>query len=275
MRASRATVGFVYLLMPCVLGAAADAFAAAPGRNFFGAPVYSMGFAEACAMVLAALAGAWGWARGRTRALGGRCRTALAAMVAVGLGFLTLTAADVGYLSWRAAQLCRTDSGLRVHRTAQVAGFLGTPAIAHWAARGFEFVEDYAPVGQHATPYRHYTLGADGPVVERRAAPQARYRYSGLVIERAAYQIERHRRTVADIASGEVLGELRSYAIYPGYFDRFVLAWLPGAWRPWTCGEEAPAGAGQYDPSRGMRLYSHGDLIEATLRPLRTPDATP
>ena len=213
--------------------------------------------------------------RGSARGPGVRRRAALVAMVAVSLGFLTLTYADVVYLSWRAAQLCRADSGLRVQRTAQVAGFLGSAAIAHWAVRGFEFVEDYVPARQQAAPYRHFTLGADGPVVERRATPLARYRYSGLVIERAAYQVERHRRTVVDIASGEVLGELRSYAIHPGYFDRLLLAWLPGTWRPWTCGEEAPAGAGVYDPSRGIRRYSHGDLIEATLRPRGAPGAMP
>ncbi|MEX2481768.1 MAG: hypothetical protein WD928_13000 [Gammaproteobacteria bacterium] len=230
-------------------------------------PYYTMGFVEAAAIPIAVLvftAGLFFYRRRPTRRqLGG----ALVLTAAVVLLWEVVGNADMIYLSWQARHLCTTESGLHVYRTARTDGFLGDSAIDHWSAYGFEYVEKIKPRRDGKPPVVRYVM-ADGEITwERFPTLRSRYQYSGLRMRLAGYQVERRQRAVEDRTNGELLGELVSFAVYPGWFDRQLLALLPGTWRPWTCGEAAPAGAGSYDRFRNLRLYSHIDLIEATLKP--------
>lgn len=241
--------------------------AAPPSHALFGMPYYTMGFVEAAAVPVAVLVLAAGLFFYRRRPP--RCQLGGAFVLAAAVVLLweVVGNADMIYLSWQARRLCAAESGLHVYRTAQTDGFLGDSAIDHWSAYGFEYVEKLKPRRDGQPPVVRYVM-ADGEVTwARYPSLRSRYQYRGPLMRRVSYQVERRSRTVEDRTTGELLGELVSFAVYPGWFDRSVLAVLPGTWRPWTCGEAAPDGAGSYDRFRNMRLYSRIDLIEATLKP--------
>lgn len=247
--------------------APASLTAAPPSHALFGMPYYTMGFVEAAAVPIAVLVFSAGLFLCRRRPPRRQLGSALVLTAAVVLLWEVAGNADMIYLSWQARRLCATDSGLHVYRTAQTDGFLGDSAIDHWSDYGFEYVEKIKPRRDGKPPVVRYVM-TDGEVSwERFPTLRSRYQYRGPQMRRASYQVERRSRTVEDRTTGELLGELVSFAVYPGWFDRRVLALLPGTWHPWTCGEAAPDGAGSYDRFRDMRLYSHIDLIEATLKP--------
>jgi hypothetical protein len=242
---------------------------AAPApRALFGMPYYSMGFVEGVAVLIGLFTLAAGLIAYRHRPLRSRfCATAVL-LLSVVLVWEALWNADILYLSWSAGQHCQAEGGLQVYRTVTTDGFLGDSSIDYWSAYGFAYVEKLKPRIDGAPPVVRYVMEDGQPIWQRHTTLRSRYEYSGLIMQRAGYQLERRREQVRERKNGEVLGELVSFAIYPGQFDRLVLALLPGLWKPWTCGDRAPAGAGTYSPAHGMRLYSPKHLIKATLKPL-------
>jgi len=246
----------------------APLLAAPPPRAVFGMPYYSMGFVEGVAVPLGLLTVAVGLFVYRRRRLGGQFRASAVLVLSVVLAWEGLGNADIAYLSWSTDRHCATEGGLHVYRTVTTDGFLGDSAIDYWADYGFAYVEKLKPRSDGVAPVVRYVM-EDGKLTwKRHAALRSRYEYSGLGMQGVGYQLERRREQVRDRDTGEVLGELVSFAIYPGLVDRFVLAHLPGTWTPWTCGDRAPAGTGTYSPAHGMRLYSPKHLIKATLKPL-------
>lgn len=239
-----------------------------PPHAVFATPYYSMGFVEGMAVPLGLLTLAVGLVAYRRRPLRRRVRAVAVLLVGVVLAWEVLWNADIVYLSWLADRHCEAESGLHVYRTVRTDGFLGDSSIDYWSDYGFAYVEKLKPRGDGGAPVVRYVM-EDGELTwQRHTTLRSRYEYSGLAMQRAGYQLERRREQVRERETGEVLGELVSFAIYPGQFDRLVLALLPGAWQPWTCGDRAPAGAGTYSPAHGMRLYSPKHLIKATLKPL-------
>lgn len=180
----------------------------------------------------------------------------LAAMLLAWLLAVVVAYADVVTIARRAARLCATEGGLRVHRTAVTAGFLGDTDFAHWSAAGFDFVE----WRRHDGTLVRYTAYGAAPVRE----PRSRHE---LVLESAAAgpRVRRLRWAVRALGvaedGGQALGTYTQFEIGPGWLDRLLIAAAGLPWAPPNC-----AGAG----AAAVAALAHGRraLVTAVLRPL-------
>ncbi|HAD04470.1 MAG TPA: hypothetical protein DCF93_07535 [Desulfuromonas sp.] len=185
-------------------------------------------------------------------------RSAWPFLVALSLVLLTLPFWDVYTISREADRLCKEQGGLRVYKTVEAEGFLGDSGIEIWSKYGFKFVEsgggdkmsrysivDGKPTHQRVEKFiSHYQLntGDNHRVIEKYFA-------------RTNYQ-------VIDLRSDEILGELVTFSIYPGWLDNIVvrLSGTGSGFHPWSCGNEPPPG------SDVLRLGG-SDVVRATLKP--------
>lgn len=167
---------------------------------------------------------------------------------------------DVYAIGKEAGKLCREQAGLRVYKVVEANG-IRSGDTEFWLKQGFKFVED---VGRGGKKYRY--ILHDGTVTSEEI-PEFVTHY---VIQGGQNfrVIDKHFSSdsarVLDIQAGEVIGELVTVSIYPGWFDQILLG-ITGTgsgFTPWLCGNEPP-------PGRTETLVLR-DLVMATIKPVNT-----
>lgn len=180
-------------------------------------------------------------------------------------GLVVLLVAGIGAPSWdiyrigqQAKRLCTEQAGLHVYKAAETDGFLGTSSIEYWSDYGFSYVETGGTKGRKF----RVTLRDGEPHYERIPDYQSRYQSRGGMQDQVSRHFVRLRYVVEDRQTDELLGELITFTIYPGWLDSLVVGALGFSWSPWICGDEPALGVTKY----GKQLLSD-DVIKATLKP--------
>ncbi|RLJ69173.1 hypothetical protein [Sulfurisoma sediminicola] len=180
--------------------------------------------------------------------------------VPLGLIVATVPLWDVYAIGVEAKRLCKEQAGLKVYRTVEADGFLGSGLGKRLMEYGYKYVESGGD-----DKMSRYTA-KDGDIVHERITEfTSRYwvktgdshRVIGKHFSRSSDQ-------VVDRQTGEVLGELVVIGIYPSWFDNVAIAATGSGsgFSPWRCGEEPPPGR-----TTELGLY---DLIFATIHPTKT-----
>ena len=259
---SRADAAAIFGMLPASLAEAAP-----PEHSLFGLPYYSTGAIEGFAQLLALFAFAFALLRHRRlRGWYYLRRVAVTTLLIVAV-WEAVWNADVLFTSLRMAYLCHAQGGLQVYRTAEAEGIFGASDIAYWSERGFSYVESRIPFTDDPPRYRRTSLIDGEPHTEESTELKSRFKLAHSIGAPYGYSIRRGGPRIRDIASGEILGEIVVWRVYPGFFDRLWRSVLPGAWRPWTCGDSAPEGVGNYVVHRRIREYPKDHLVNAVLKP--------
>ena len=167
-------------------------------------------------------------------------------------------------ISYQAENLCKEQGGLHVYKTVNTYGFLGSGGIKYWSKYGFSYIE--MGLGQN----KRYKITLKNGEEVREEIPKFISRYqvqTDANVRKIGQKFRRSSSRVIDRETNEVLGELVAFSIYPSRFDLIMLGLLPVEYNPWRCGEEAPAGKGEYSPATKKRLYSILDVVRETLKP--------
>lgn len=165
---------------------------------------------------------------------------------------------EVYYISMEAQRLCHSQAGLHVYRVVEAEGFLGGGMDKFRAEHGFKYVESGG-----GDKMSRYTMH-DGKVVHQRIQKFiSRYQVTegdshvvvGKYFARTSYQ-------VVDRQTGEVLGDLVVFGIYPSLLDSIAvgLTGMGSGFHPWSCGDAPP-------PGRRDRL-GYDDVVVATIKPI-------
>lgn len=168
---------------------------------------------------------------------------------------------DVYLIGQQAKKLCKEEGGLHVYKTVYVDGFKGAYSIESWSKYGYKYVE----AGRKDKKVR-YSM-RDGKVIEQAVdAFMSNYEvvHKSMVINK---HFKRSRSFVRDRSSGEVLGELVYFSIYPGWVDSRIIGSFGFTFTPWFCGNEPMLGVGD-------RL-GYGDVVKATLKPRNYQEEMP
>ncbi len=188
------------------------------------------------------------------------------ATVVFSLILITLPLWEALLISFQAERLCKERGGLHVYKTVEVDGFLqGGGSIKYWAQFGYSYVESGS-----AGKKKRWTM-QDGKATFE-VIPEYISRYALKSGETGPMSKGPFRITtiqVADLHTGEVLGDLVYFSVYPSLFDNLILGLISGEFNPWICGNEAPTGKGSYSPGEGIYVYHGSDVIKATLRPTK------
>ena len=160
---------------------------------------------------------------------------------------------DVHKISKEGRRLCRQEAGLKTYRTVEATGVLGPTDIEYWADYGFEYVE-----GLYKGEKTRFTV--NNGVVERRSIPEFKSRYQ-IDTDAQVYKDHFEKITVriVDRKTGDVLGEIVSFKIYPGWLDKLYLGSTGFSWIPARCD-------GDYVPERGKGTLQTRDLIRAVVK---------
>ncbi len=160
---------------------------------------------------------------------------------------------DVYQIGQQAKKICEEEGGLHVYKTVDVDGFKGAYSIESWSKYGYKYVE-----AGHKDKKILYSM-EDGKVIEQVVdAFISNYEvaHKSIVINK---HLKRSRSFVRDRSSGEVLGELVYFSIYPGWVDSQIWGRIGFTFTPWFCGQESSTGVKR-------RLGSY-DVVRATLKP--------
>lgn len=161
---------------------------------------------------------------------------------------------DVILISLKARKLCREEAGLHVYKTVEAEGFLGAFSIDYWSKYGFKYVE-----GLYSGNKTRFTI-YQGKII-REAIPIyiSRYEY---VHESQVLKtpFTRDKYMIRDRQTGEILGEIVAYYVYPGWLDSRLLGIFGFSWSPPRCD-------GDYKPKPQMATLQHTDLVKAVIKP--------
>lgn len=173
---------------------------------------------------------------------------------------LSLPLWDVFVISLEADKLCREQAGLKVYRTVEAEGFLGTGGIEYWSRHSFKYVESGGTLNRR---FRETMQGGKPTVFEVSEYISRYYSKTGDDHVVIGKHFARSSHQVVDRQTQAVLGELVTISIYPGWLDSlFVgLTGTGSGLHLGVCGNEAPAG-------RKDRL-SVEDVVLATIKPER------
>lgn len=162
---------------------------------------------------------------------------------------------DVIYITLKARKLCREEAGLHVYRTVEAAGFLGDINIDFWKKHGFRYVESIYQHKKNIFTLHH------GKIIHV-AVPDfiSRYEYvRNSPVLRGAF--ERQNDIIRDRQTGEMLGEIVSFYVYPGWLDRRLVGLLGFSWSPPRCD-------GDYKPGPQKATLTYIDLVKAVIKPI-------
>lgn len=161
---------------------------------------------------------------------------------------------DVYQISREARRLCREEAGLHVFRTVEAEGFLGDISIDYWAKYGFRYVE---------SPYRgnktRFTMNEGKVTSESILDYVSRYEYARDTRALEA-PFEREQDMIRDRQTGETLGDIVAFYVYPGWLDSRLLGLLGFAWSPPRCDED-------YKPKPQKATLYYTDLVKAVIKP--------
>jgi hypothetical protein len=204
-----------------------------------------------CALIYSKLAPTWKSSRART-----------AMLVSVALVVATVPLWDVFVLSFEAQRLCREQAGLKVYRTVEAEGFLGDSGIEIWSKYGYRYVESGGTLGRKFRDTMKHGKAVSDRVDEYISRYQLRagdmHRVVGRYFSRTSQQ-------VIDRGTGEVLGELVVFGIYPGWLDNIAIAatGMGSGFAPWHCGDEP-------SPGSGVLRLGGSDVVRATIKPIKS-----
>ena len=184
-----------------------------------------------------------------------------ALLAALTLPILLAPLWDVYQISMEAKQLCSEQAGMHVYRTVEAEG-IRSGDTEFWLKYGFSFVED---IGAGGKKYRYFLLNGKVSaeeisifVTDFISSYQVQTAQSHIVIGK---HFERSSAQVIDRRTQEVLGELVTVFIYPGWLDKISIGLTGGGsgFSPWRCGDKATSGKNENLTLR--------DLIAATIKP--------
>ena len=172
---------------------------------------------------------------------------------------LSLPLWDVLSISIEARRLCQEQGGLRVHRTAETAGFIGDSDIEFWSKHGFSYVESGG-----GSQMSRYTIQDGKTKHERVSEFLSRYELRSMENHVAiGKHFARTKQAVVDRQTGLALGELVYFVIYPGLWDGTLLRMMQAGPSLWNCGNEPP-------PGHEVLRLGGSDIVLATLKPRKT-----
>src|SRR5690606_21050787 len=87
----------------------------------------------------------------------------------------------------------------------------------------------------------------------------SRYEYTG-DSQALKAPFERDRYVIRDRQTGEILGEIVAYYVYPGWLDSRLLGLLGFSWSPSRCD-------GDYMPEPQKATLQYTDLVKAVIKP--------
>ncbi len=161
---------------------------------------------------------------------------------------------DVYQISKEAERLCREEAGLHVYKTVEAEGLVGLSSIDYWSQYGFEYLEKESIGGQKT----RFML-VDGEVVFEEVEDfLSRYEFF-TKLEVIEKPFNRGRKIIKDRQTGEVLGEIVSFAVYPGWLDSRLLGILSFSWSPAGCD-------GDYAPEPQKSTLYIDDLVGAVIK---------
>jgi len=162
---------------------------------------------------------------------------------------------DVYQISVEAERLCRDEAGLHVYKTVEAEGFLGYASdIEYWSEYGFSYIE-----GFYKNKKTRLTFQNREVVRETISEYISLYEY---VTESRVLgaPFVRGKDIIKNRKTGETLGEIVAFKIYPGWLDSRLLGVLGFTWIPPRCD-------GYYRPDRQKRTIYLSDLIKAVIIP--------
>ena len=163
---------------------------------------------------------------------------------------------DVIIISLKARKLCREEAGLHVYKTVEAEGFLGATDIEYWSQLGFKYVEhDF--LGKKT----RYSMLNGRVVKEELNTLLSKYEFV-TTLEVIDAPFNRGIKMIKDRVTNEVLGEIVSFAIYPGWLDSRLLGLLGFTWSPAGCD-------GDYFPRPQKATLNVTDLITAVIVPMK------
>ncbi len=168
-----------------------------------------------------------------------------------------LVLTDVVRTGRTAHRLCREQGGLHVFRTVEAEGFEGSTSIEYWSKYGFKYVDGYGK--------RFMLVDGKRTVIPVPKGGASRYSWGNKENHvPVAPLIARSSSHVIDRRTGEELGTLVWFSIYPGWVERWLIGATFGDVRPWICGD-------RLDPSkpRYNNHYTYSDLVMAVIKPVR------
>jgi hypothetical protein len=170
-----------------------------------------------------------------------------------GVAFL-IVYGDVLVTAFVAQHLCTKVAGLHVYQTVPDRSFIGALSIGSLRERGIEFVEHESP----AKIRKYRTRIQDGTEVTEEV---------GEFLSRVEY-MEESRVLVLPIVqsneklvmrpTGQTLGEIIGFKLYPGWIDRKVIGSVGFTWTPSRCDGPGPVRPGQ-------RSLWEEDLVAAVM----------
>ena len=163
--------------------------------------------------------------------------------------------ADVIYISLKARKLCREEAGLHVYKTVEAEGFLGSISIDYWSKYGYKYVEDL-----YRDNKKTRFILKEGKVISE-TIPQfiSRYEYVRKS-EVLKAPFTRDKDMIRDRQTGEILGEIVAYYVYPGWLDSRLVGLLGFSWSPPRCD-------GDYIPKPQKITLQLSDLVRAIIKP--------
>ncbi|MFC1542488.1 hypothetical protein ACFL4M_01190 [Pseudomonadota bacterium] len=176
----------------------------------------------------------------------------LIGIVPIGLVLATLPLWDVYMTSLDASRLCKEQGGLHVYKTADANSFGGGGNIVKLSKHGFK----YAEAGYRGKLIRRMVVEGELVMHEVKAI-STRYSDADRGYQIINNKIGSNAIQMLDLQTGDVLGELVTFNIHPGWFDSLALGWAGKIL--WHCGNEIPAGRAE--------PLNTDDLILATLKP--------
>lgn len=186
----------------------------------------------------------------------------LAAQLLIALG-IWLAAGVYAYwdtfvIARQAEKLCR-NAGVKVLRTVRASGFAGSSSIKYWEKKGFEWVESSGLSGVWRLELK------DSQVVSHKI-PEITAQYEFVREEENWIPpcCSEIRNIIKDRMSGELLGAVTKYIIYPGFLDRKLIGALGFSWTPPRCVQPDTL------PSISPAGEIHSDeLISEVIKPAR------
>lgn len=162
---------------------------------------------------------------------------------------------DVYQIAKEAERLCREEAGLHVYKTVEAEGVSGIHPTKAWFEYGFSYIENETILGGK----KRYTLQNDVITEEEINSFRSHYKYS-TDSEVLDMPFTRNKKIIQDQQSGEILGQITSFSIYPGWLDSRLLGLLGFTWIPPRCD-------GDYPPERGKTILYYDDLIRHIIKP--------
>jgi len=162
---------------------------------------------------------------------------------------------DVYQISVEAERLCRDEAGLHVYKTVEAEGFLGYASdIEYWSEYGFSYIEGFYKNKKTRLTFQN------GEVM-RETISEYISLYEYVTDSRVlGVPFVRGKDIIKNRKTGETLGEIVAFKIYPGWLDSRLLGVLGFTWIPPRCD-------GYYRPDRQKRTIYLSDLIKAVIIP--------